>query len=53
MTDEQKPFIFVEFDEFGSAGYKISINTITSSQLFLISGILQFQAHQTYMNEQI
>ena len=53
MTEDKKPFIFVEFDEFGSIHYKISVNQITSSQLFLISGLLGFQAHQTYMNEQM
>lgn len=54
MTEEElKPFIFVEFDEFGSQHYKMSINQITSSQLFLISGIMNFQAQQTYMKEQL
>jgi len=54
MNDEElKPFIFIEFDEFGSQHYKMSVNQITSSQLFLMSGIINFQAQQSYMKEQL
>ena len=53
MTEELKPFIFVEFDEFGSQNYKMSINQITASQLFLMAGIINFQAQQSYMKEQL
>jgi len=53
MNEKQKPFIFIEFDDVGSQDYKISFNQITSSQLFLMSGLLQFQAGQSYMKEQL
>ena len=53
MTDEQKPFIFVEFDEAGSPHYKVSMNGVTSAQLFIASGLLQFQANQTFIEEQL
>lgn len=51
MTEDQKPFIFIEFDEMGSHDYKVSFNNITSSQLFLMSGVLQFQAGESYLKE--
>lgn len=53
MTDEQKPFIFVEFDEAGSSQYKISFNGVTASQLFLVAGLMQFQGNKTMVDEQL
>ena len=53
MTDENKPYIFVQFEEPGSPDYMVSINNLTSSQLFMIAGVLQFQAGQSYLKEQI
>ena len=53
MIDEQKPFIFVEFDEYGSSHYVVSMNGVSSAQLFIASGLMQFQANQTFIDEQL
>ena len=53
MTDEQKPFIFIEFDDVGSPHYKVSMNRVSSAQLFIASGLMQFQANQTFIDEQL
>lgn len=52
MTDK-KPFIYAEFDEPGSVTYKISFNDVSATQLFLIAGLIQFQANETFAKEQI
>ena len=53
MTDEQKPFIFIEFDEYGSPHYKVSMNGVSSAQLFIAAGLMQFQANNTFVDEQV